>query len=105
MSGNIAQFFSRHLTRPTHALFRHRVDGAWRDVTVEEVVALVRRWQAAFRRDGYAAGDRVAICARSCARDSRRRATPCMRTRREQPTRPGSLVKFTSRTLTRCHPE
>jgi long-chain acyl-CoA synthetase len=65
LAGNIAQFFSRHVTRPTHALFRHHVDGAWRDVTVEEIAALARRWQAAFRRDGLAAGDRVAICARN----------------------------------------
>ena len=65
MPGNIAHFFSRHLTRPTHALFRHHVDGAWRDVTVEEVAALVRRWQAAFRRDGLVAGDRVALSVRN----------------------------------------
>jgi len=65
MPGNIAQFFARHLTRPTHAVFRHHVQGAWRDVTVAEVEALARQWQAAFRRDGLVAGDRVAICARN----------------------------------------
>jgi long-chain acyl-CoA synthetase len=69
MPGNIAQYFSRHLTRPTHALFRHHVDGAWRDVTVdvtvEEVATRVRRWQAAFRRDGFVAGGRAAIGARN----------------------------------------
>ena len=65
MTGNIAQFLSRHMARPTHALFRHHVDGAWRDVTVEEIAAQVRRWQAAFRRDGYAPGDRIAMCARN----------------------------------------
>ena len=65
MPGNIAQFFARHLTRPTHALFRHHVEGAWRDVTAAEVAALACRWQAAFRRDGLVAGDRVAICARN----------------------------------------
>lgn len=65
MPGNIAEFFSRHLRRPKHALFRHFVDNAWRDVTVEEVAELVRRWQAAFRRDGYVTGDRVAICVRN----------------------------------------
>ena len=65
MPGNIAQFFARHLTRPTHALFRHHVDGAWRDVTVAEIAALAGQWQAAFRRDGLVAGDRVAICARN----------------------------------------
>ena len=65
MPGNIAQFFARHLTRPTHAVFRHHVQGAWRDVTVAEVAALACRWQAAFRRDGFVAGDRIAICARN----------------------------------------
>ncbi len=65
MPGNIAQFLSRHLTRPSLALFRHYVDDAWRDVTVEEVATLARRWQAAFRRDGYVPGDRVAICVRN----------------------------------------
>jgi len=65
MPGNIAQFFARHLTRPTHALYRHYVEGAWRDVTVAEVAALACRWQAAFRRDGFVAGDRIAICARN----------------------------------------
>jgi long-chain acyl-CoA synthetase len=65
MPGNIAQFVARHLTQPSHALFRHHVDGAWRDVTGAEVAALARRWQAAFRREGFVAGDRVAICARN----------------------------------------
>jgi long-chain acyl-CoA synthetase len=65
MPGNIAQFFSRHLTRPSCVLFRHYVDDAWRDVSVEEVATLARRWQAAFRRDGFLAGDRVALCVRN----------------------------------------
>jgi long-chain acyl-CoA synthetase len=65
MPGNLAQFFARHLTRPTHALFRHHAEGAWRDVTVAEVAALACRWQAAFRRDGFGAGDRIAICVRN----------------------------------------
>ncbi len=65
MPGNIAQYFSRHLARPTHALFRHHADGAWCDVTVAEVAALACRWQAAFRREHYVAGDRIAICARN----------------------------------------
>ena len=65
MPGNIAQFFSRHLTRPKHVLFRHHAEGTWRDVTVEAVAALARQWQAAFRRDGFVAGDRVAVCVRN----------------------------------------
>jgi long-chain acyl-CoA synthetase len=65
MPGNIAQFFARHLPRPRHALYRHHVAGEWRDVTVEEVATLARRWQAAFRRDGYVQGDRIALCVRN----------------------------------------
>ena len=65
MPGNIAQFFARHRARPTHVLFRHFVDDAWCDVTVAEVEVAAGRWQAAFRREGFAAGDRVAICARN----------------------------------------
>ena len=65
MPGNIAHYFSRHLARPTHALFRHHADDAWRDVTVAEIAALARRWQAAFRRERFVAGDRIAICARN----------------------------------------
>ena len=65
MPGNIAQFLSRHMARPTHALFRHHVDGEWRDVTVEDITLQVRRWQAAFRRDGYVPGDRIALCVRN----------------------------------------
>ena len=65
MPGNIAQFFTRHLARPSLALYRHFVDGAWRDVTVSEVAALAGRWQAAFRREGFVAGDRIAVCVRN----------------------------------------
>jgi len=65
MPGNIARFFSQHLAQPARPLFRHYVDNAWRDVTVAELDLLIRRWQAAFRRDGLVAGDRVAICVRN----------------------------------------
>ncbi|MEO8346453.1 MAG: AMP-binding protein [Betaproteobacteria bacterium] len=65
MPGNIAEFFARHLAQPGHVLFRHYLADAWSDVSVAEVAALARSWQGAFRRDGYAVGDRVAICARN----------------------------------------
>jgi long-chain acyl-CoA synthetase len=65
MPGNIAQFFTRHLTRPDLALYRHHVDGVWCDVTVATVATLARRWQAAFRRDGLVSGDRLAVCVRN----------------------------------------
>ena len=64
MPGNIAQFFARHLTGPTHALYRHFTPTAPGATSRSaEVAALAAPWQAAFRRDGFVAGDRIAICA------------------------------------------
>ena len=65
MPRNIARLFTRHLPHPTHVLYRHCPEGAWLDVTVREVEVLAGRWQAAFRREGYVAGDRIALCARN----------------------------------------
>jgi long-chain acyl-CoA synthetase len=65
MSGNIAQFFTQHAVRPGHVLYRHFADDGWRDVSVADMAALAGRWQAAFVREGFAAGDRVALCLRN----------------------------------------
>ena len=65
MAGNIADWFGQHLARPDRVLYRHHVDDGWRDVTVGELATRVARWQAAFRRDGLAEGDRVALCGRN----------------------------------------
>ncbi len=65
MPANIAEFFAQHMAQPQRMLFRHCVGDTWRDVSVAEIAALAGRWQAAFRRDGCSAGDRVAICARN----------------------------------------
>src|SRR5262249_28486748 len=65
MAANIAQYFTQHLARPQHVLYRHYVDDTWRDVTVSEVAREITRWQAAFRREGLARGDRIALCARN----------------------------------------
>ena len=46
-------------------LYRHFADAQWRDVTAGELATGIARWQAAFRREGLAAGDRVALCARN----------------------------------------
>jgi long-chain acyl-CoA synthetase len=63
--GNIATFFAQHLARPQHILYRQFADERWRDVTASELAAQIARWQAAFRRDGYAPGDRIALCMRN----------------------------------------
>lgn len=65
MSGNIAQLFSRHRATPNRVLYRHFTGAAWEDVTVDEVAQRIGRWQAAFRREGFAPGERIALCARN----------------------------------------
>src|SRR4051812_30893320 len=65
MTTNIAQLFTPHRRFPDRVLYRHFIEGAWRDVTVSEIAREVARWQAAFRREGLASGDRVAICVRN----------------------------------------
>src|SRR5215470_13966265 len=65
MAGNLALLFTRHLARPGTVLYRHAVDGGWRDVTAGELAVDVARWQAAFRRAGLVGGDRIALAARN----------------------------------------
>jgi len=65
MAANIARYFTQHLAHPQHVLYRHYIDETWRDVTVSEVAREIARWQAAFRREGLARGDRIALCARN----------------------------------------
>lgn len=65
MNGNVASLFAAHASRPGHALYRHFAGSGWQDVTVGEMARDIGRWQAAFRREGFARGDRVAICVRN----------------------------------------
>lgn len=65
MPGNIAQLFSRHRATPGRVLYRHFTGAAWEDVTVDEIAQRIGRWQAAFRREGFASGQRIALCARN----------------------------------------
>ena len=58
---NIAQLLAAQLATPGRALYRQFADGAWRDYTAVELASAAARWQAAFRREGFAAGDRIAI--------------------------------------------
>ena len=58
---NIASLLAAQLARPERVLYRQFADGAWRDCTAAEVARSAARWQAAFRRDGFAPGDRIAI--------------------------------------------
>ncbi|MEP7327969.1 MAG: AMP-binding protein [Betaproteobacteria bacterium] len=66
VAGNIAHLFLQHMDRsPSHLLYRHFVDDAWRDVAASEVAAMAARWQAAFGREGLQPGDRIALCVRN----------------------------------------
>ena len=65
MPANIAHYLTQHFAEPTRVLHRHFTHDEWRDVTVAEVRHHAERWQQAFRREGLAAGDRVAISVRN----------------------------------------
>jgi long-chain acyl-CoA synthetase len=62
---NIADLFAQHLKQPRTVLYRHCPDEQWLDVTASELATEIARWQAAFRREGLAAGDRIVVCARN----------------------------------------
>ena len=59
---NIGNYFGQHLVAPDKLLYRHYSAGAWRDVTVGELAALVGRWQSAFGSLGLAQGERIGVC-------------------------------------------
>ncbi|MEO8756069.1 MAG: AMP-binding protein, partial [Casimicrobiaceae bacterium] len=65
MPDNIANLFHRQRATPGRVLYRHFSGSAWEDVTAGFVALQIGRWQAAFRREGYAPGDRIALCARN----------------------------------------
>ena len=65
MAANLAHLLQRALTVPGRAPYRHWTGARWEDVTAHEVAARAAQWQAAFRREGLAIGDRVALCVRN----------------------------------------
>jgi len=62
---NIAEYFGQHLATPDKVLYRHFDGEQWRDVGVQEMAALVGRWQAAFATLGLQPGERVAVSLRN----------------------------------------
>jgi len=58
---NIAALLAAQLATPGRVLYRQFADGAWRDYTAGEIAQAAARWQAAFRREGFRPGDRIAI--------------------------------------------
>jgi long-chain acyl-CoA synthetase len=65
MTVNIAQLFTPHRATPERVLYRHHTGATWEDVTAGEVAREIARWQAAFRREGIARGERIAVCVRN----------------------------------------
>ena len=59
---NIASFLKAQLATPERILYRQFMDGAWRDLSAREIAAYAARWQAYFRGEGLARGERVALC-------------------------------------------
>jgi long-chain acyl-CoA synthetase len=62
---NIADLLGMQLAAPQRVLYRQFVDGTWRDYSAGEVAGRAARWQAAFRREGFRPGDRIAIALRN----------------------------------------
>jgi long-chain acyl-CoA synthetase len=65
MAANLADYFTRHLAHPGTVLYRDWNGGDARALTAGELGREISRWQAAFRRDGLVAGERIALCARN----------------------------------------
>ncbi len=65
MNANLAHLLERSLAEPKRPLWRHWTGERWEDVTAPEVAARAARWQAAFRREGFVPGDRVALAVRN----------------------------------------
>jgi long-chain acyl-CoA synthetase len=65
MNANLAHLLERALAAPQRALWRHWTGERWEDVTAPDVAARAAQWQAAFRREGFRAGDRVALSVRN----------------------------------------
>jgi len=59
---NIASLLTAQLAAPGRVLYRQFMEGAWRDFSAGDVAAYAARWQAYFRAQGLARGDRVALC-------------------------------------------
>ena len=59
---NIAGLLGAHLAAPERILYRQFSGGTWRDISAREIAAYAARWQAFLRAEGFAPGDRVALC-------------------------------------------
>jgi long-chain acyl-CoA synthetase len=67
MNHNLAQLLTQWHSQPERVLYRQFMPASkdWQTVTSAALHTACVQWQAAFRRAGLVAGDRVAICARN----------------------------------------
>jgi long-chain acyl-CoA synthetase len=59
---NIADLLKTQLATPERILYRQHRDGGWRDISARAIAAYAARWQEYFRAEGFAPGDRIALC-------------------------------------------
>src|SRR5216684_376609 len=59
---NIASLLKAQLATPERNLYRHFVEGGWRDVSAREIAGYAARWQAFLRAEDLAQGERIALC-------------------------------------------
>src|SRR5712692_10410681 len=59
---NIASLLKARLATPERILYRHFAEGSWRDVSARDIAEYAARWQAFLRAEGFAQGERIALC-------------------------------------------
>ncbi len=61
---NLAHLLKQRGDQP-RVLYRYFQNEAWQDFTAAQVIEMAGAWQAAFQREGFQSGDRVALCMRN----------------------------------------
>src|SRR2546428_121585 len=62
---NIAGLLKAQLATPERVLYRQFLEGSWRDISAREIAGYAARWQQYLRAEGFARGDRIALCLRN----------------------------------------
>src|SRR6266852_7192886 len=62
---NIADLLKAQLATPERVLYRQFLEGGWRDISAREIAAYAARWQEYLRAEGFARGERIALCLRN----------------------------------------
>ncbi len=62
---NIAGLLKAQLATPERVLYCQFLEGGWRDISAREIAGYAARWQQYLRAEGFARGDRIALCLRN----------------------------------------